>query len=120
MRGAIDETSRRRKKQVEYNTTHGITPRGVVKALKEIIDGVHAEPRGLATGTRRESLQAMEGDAEYTSLAPGALAKLLTRLEKQMYTHARNLEFEQAAALRDKIGLLRERNFRLIGGNTGD
>lgn len=120
MRGAIDETDRRRNKQLAYNATHGITPRGVVKALKEIIDGVHAVPRGNATGARREFIEAMEEGAEYTGLAPGALAKLLTRLEKEMYTHARNLEFERAAALRDKIRLLRERNFRLIGGQAGD
>lgn len=121
MRAAIDETERRRHKQTAYNQAHGITPRGVIKALKEIIDG--AQPAMPYTakrtrGARREFLQAMEEGAEYEALTPNALAKLLNRLEKEMYTHARNLEFEQAAALRDKIGVLRERNFGLVSSRS--
>jgi len=119
MRAAIDETERRRQKQKAYNEEHGITPVGVVKAIREIIDGVQqARP---APGRRPERagkryLEAAEEEAQYEAMAPDALAKLLNKLEKQMYTHARNLEFEQAAALRDKIHVIRSRKFGVIEG----
>jgi excinuclease ABC subunit B len=118
MRTAIDETERRRNKQREHNIAHSITPTSVIKAVKEIIDGVRPPP-AAAWGTpadRREYLEAAEQAAEYAALAPDALAKLLNRLEKEMYQHARNLEFEQAAALRNKIQSIRDRNFGLIQG----
>ena len=120
MRLAIDETDRRRQKQHAYNQEHGITPRSIVKAVKDIIDGVRPEPSPLrrASGQERVFLQAAEDAAEYEALAPDALAKLLNRLEKEMYQHARNLEFEQAAALRNKIQTIRQRNFGLIQGGT--
>jgi len=120
MRTAIDETERRRHKQEQHNLDHGITPASVVKAVKEIIDGVRPAPAPgwPGTGERREYLEAAEQAAEYAALAPDALAKLLTRLEKEMYQYARNLEFEQAAALRNKIHAIRERNFGLIQGGA--
>ncbi len=110
MRAAIDETERRRNKQLAHNAAHGIVARGIVKEVKEIIDGVHPARYGVK-GEGRVALSAAEEEGEYTGLAPNALARLLNKLEKQMHQHARNLEFEQAAALRDKIRLLRERNF---------
>ncbi|MBI3779316.1 MAG: excinuclease ABC subunit UvrB [Gammaproteobacteria bacterium] len=126
MRAAIDETGRRRQKQIAYNEAHGITPKGIVKAVKEIIDGV--SPAHPLFGTKnygsksahvgREFLRAAEEEAEYAAMAPDALAKLLNRLEKQMYTHARNLEFEEAAALRDKIQTIRSRQFGVIEGGS--
>ena len=113
MRAAIDETERRRAKQVTYNLTHGITPVGIVKEVKDIIDGVaYARPgRGEPA-----ALLAAEEAAEYELLSPDALARMLNKLEKQMYTHARNLEFEQAAALRNKIQAIKERNFGVAKG----
>jgi len=105
MRQAMEETGRRRAKQVSYNEKHGIIPRGIVKAVKDIIDGVQAgrmAPRGRAT-------RAAEEAAEYESMAPAELARAIGRLEKQMYAHARNLEFEKAAALRDRIQGIRSR-----------
>ena len=124
MRAAIGETERRRQKQIAYNTMHGITPKGIIKAVKEIIDGV--PPTHPLYGTKNygtksahaghEYLRAAEEEAEYAAMAPDALAKLLSKMEKQMYAHARNLEFEQAAALRDKIHVIRSRNFGLIEG----
>jgi len=113
MRAAIDETERRRAKQVTYNLTHGITPAGIVKEVKDIIDGVaYARPgRGEPA-----ALLAAEEAAEYELLSPDALARVLNKLEKQMYTHARNLEFEQAAALRNKIQAIKERNFGVAKG----
>ena len=124
MREAIGETDRRRQKQVDYNKTHGITPKGIIKAVKEIIDGVPETHPLYGTknyGTKsahagREFLNAAEEAAEYAAMAPDTLAKLLNKLEKQMYAHARNLEFEQAAALRDKIHTIRTRKFGVLEG----
>jgi len=113
MRAAIDETERRRAKQGTYNLKHGITPVGIVKEVKDIIDGVaYARP-----GRSEAKAQlAAEEAAEYELLTPDALARMLNKLEKQMYAHARNLEFEQAAALRNKIQSIKERNFGLAKG----
>ena len=124
MQAAIGETERRRLKQVAYNKTHGITPMGIIKAVKEIIDGVPPTHPLFGTknyGTKsahagREFLHAAEEEAEYAAMAPDALAKLLNKLEKQMYAHARNLEFEQAAALRDKLHTIRSRQFGVVEG----
>ncbi|MFP5349974.1 MAG: excinuclease ABC subunit UvrB, partial [Gammaproteobacteria bacterium] len=117
MRAALDETERRRQKQLAYNAAHGITPRGVVKAVKEIIDGVHSQRYPTKSGRgARGQLEAAEDAAAYAAMSADALAKLLNRLEKQMHQHARNLEFEQAAALRDKIRTLRDRSFGLLAG----
>jgi excinuclease ABC subunit B len=114
MRAAIDETERRRERQIIHNAEHGITPRTVVRAVRDIIDGVrYARPSG-----ERVELRAAESDADYRALAPDALGKLITRLEKQMYAHARNLEFEQAAALRDRIEAIRARNLALVEGGA--
>lgn len=120
MRTAIDETERRRHKQQEHNEAHGITPQSVVKAVRDIIDGARPAPMsgGDVASGGRVYLEAAEQAAEYAALAPDALAKLLNRLEKEMYQHARNLEFEQAAALRNKIHVIRERNFGLIQGDA--
>jgi len=115
MREAIDETERRRAKQLAYNAEHGIVARGIVKEVREIIDGVHPG-RYSREGARGPRLAAAEEGEEYVGLAPGALAKVLNRLERQMHQHARNLEFEQAAAVRDKIRRLRERNFGIARG----
>ena len=115
MRAAIEETQRRREKQLAYNREHGIVARGIVKEIKEIIDGVHPG-RYPKAGEGRAPVQAAEDDAEYAGLAPSALSKLLNKLEKQMHKHARNLEFEQAAAIRDKIRKIRERNFGIASG----
>ena len=108
MRVAMDETERRRAKQVTYNLTHGITPIGIVKDVKDIIDGVAYARSGRHDATQ---LLAAEETAAYQALAPQALARLLSKLEKQMYTHARNLEFEQAAVLRNKIQAIKSNNF---------
>ena len=100
MRRAIDETERRRAKQIEHNTAHGITARGVSKAVRELIDGVVA-PAG----------HDMLEDAVPTALLTDekALAREIKRLEKLMIDHARNLEFEQAAAARDALNALKNR-----------
>jgi excinuclease ABC subunit B len=124
MRAAVGETERRRQKQLTHNITRGITPKGIIKAVKEIIEGVSPTHPLFGTvnyGTNkahssREYLRAAEEEAEYASMAPNALAKLISKLEKQMYAHARDLEFEKAAAARDKIHTIRSRRFGLIEG----
>jgi excinuclease ABC subunit B len=115
MRAAIDETERRRAKQVTYNLTHGIIPVGIVKEVKDIIDGVAYARPGRSEPA---AMLAAEEAAEYESLSPDALARMFNKLEKQMYTHARNLEFEQAAALRNKIQAIKEHNFGVAKGTA--
>lgn len=117
MRAAIEETERRRCKQIAYNEAHGIRPRGIVKAVKEIIDGV--QPRTYPSRSRRRGAVtpvAAEEAAKYETMPPAALGRVFDKLEKQMYEHARNLEFEEAARLRDKIRAIRERQFRVVAG----
>ncbi len=121
MRQAIDETVRRRQKQTAYNETHGITPRTVSKAVKEIIEGVPGIRTGApARALGGERLRAAEEAAQYGRLAPDALSKLLAKLEKRMFNHAKNLEFEQAAAVRDQISAIKSGLFGVIegGGRT--
>jgi excinuclease ABC subunit B len=112
MRAAIDETTRRRERQTAHNREHGITPKSVQKAVRDIIEGV---PYGRGAGERVELLAA-EGEPDYKALAPDALGKLIVKLERQMYASARNLEFEKAAQLRDRIRAIRERNLALVEG----
>ncbi|HVW50599.1 MULTISPECIES: excinuclease ABC subunit UvrB [unclassified Trinickia] len=111
MRRAIDETERRRAKQIAYNERMGITPRGVVKRIKDIIDGVYN------ADDARAELKEMQQRAKFEDMSEKELAKELKRLEKQMMEHAKNLEFEKAAAARDQLAVLRERAF---GANVGD
>jgi excinuclease ABC subunit B len=118
MRQAMDETERRRQRQKDYNNTHGIEPQGITKAVKDIIDGVQPRmptARGRAPG-RRVRLAAAEEAADYAGMAPDALGRILQKLEKQMYQHAKNLEFEEAALVRDKIHVIRSRHLGMVGG----
>ncbi|WP_334120039.1 excinuclease ABC subunit UvrB [Limnobacter sp.] len=105
---AIGETTRRRNKQIEFNTENGITPRGVSKQIKELIDGVF-DPNA---SRQRKADKAME----VAPLGEKQLAKEIKRLEKAMLDHAKNLEFEKAAQARDQLGLLKEQLF----GSKGD
>jgi len=104
MRRAIDETERRRRKQIDYNRQHGITPRGIQKAVADIMEGAYATP----TSPARRAARLAERDPEYARLSADELAKTLAALEARMYRHAENLEFEEAAQLRDEIARLRE------------
>jgi excinuclease ABC subunit B len=102
MRRAMDETERRRNKQIAFNLEHGITPRGVVKRIKDIIDGVYD-----ADATRQE-LKAAQTVAEYKVLDEKTLTKRVKKLEKEMLDAAKNLEFEKAAELRDQLKQLKQ------------
>jgi excinuclease ABC subunit B len=105
MRRAIDETERRRARQIAFNEAHGITPRSVVKQIKEMIDGV------VSDKTAREDLKRAEVAAEVEALSEKDLGKRIKLLERQMLEHAKNLEFEKAARVRDQLALLREQAF---------
>jgi excinuclease ABC subunit B len=98
MQRAIDETERRRAKQVEYNREHGITPRSVRKAVQDIMEGA----RGPA-GPAQQFARVAEELVRYERMSPEQLEKEVARLEKAMFEHAHNLEFEEAARLRDQI-----------------
>ena len=113
MRRAISETDRRRTKQIAFNEAHGITPRGVVKRIKDMIDGVYS-----ASDVRTE-LKAAQERAKYENMPEKDLAKELKRLEKQMFDAAKNLEFEKAARLRDQLNLLKEQVFGADGAAEG-
>lgn len=105
MRRAIDETERRRAKQIAFNAEHGITPQTIRKAVADILEG--AAPG--APLRAREYAKIAEEAAEYASLRPAQMAKKIKALERAMYRHAKDLEFEQAAAIRDRIRELRGR-----------
>jgi excinuclease ABC subunit B len=107
MRIAMDETARRRAKQQAYNAERGITPQTIRKAVREIIDlgESTAPPARRRAAPSRDSVPAIPA-------SPGALGRRLAQLEERMYQHAENLEFEEAARLRDEIGALRERALR--------
>jgi len=111
MRRAMDETDRRRAKQVSFNTAHGIVAIGVQKRIKDIIDGIYdSESAG-------RELKAAQQQAHYDAMSEKDLGRAIKRLEKAMQEHARNLEFEQAAAARDELFRLREQAF---GANPPD
>jgi excinuclease ABC subunit B len=105
MRRAIDETERRRAKQVAHNLALGITPRSVLKKVKELIDGVYGD-KGA-----KDDLKAANEAAAIEALNEKDLGRRIKQLEKQMLDHARNLEFEKAARVRDQLALLREQAF---------
>lgn len=111
MRRAIDETERRRAKQIAFNEANGITPAGIKKEIRELIDGVYSPQEA------RLELQVAQEHAKYESMSEKQVSKEIKRLEKLMVTHAKNLEFEKAAQVRDQLGMLKE---QLFGANIGD
>ncbi len=98
---AIGETDRRRAKQVAYNEAHGITPKGVMKRIKDLIDGVYDATE----------MQAAQEEARYEVMSEKQLAREIKALEKKMLQHARNLEFEEAAKARDRLAELKKKAF---------
>jgi len=101
MKRAIAETDRRRAKQVTYNTRHSITPAGVMKRIKDLIDGVYDS----------SAMQAAQEEARYEAMSEKQIAREIKALEKKMVSHARNLEFEEAARVRDQLAELKKKVF---------
>jgi excinuclease ABC subunit B len=109
MQKAIGETDRRREKQTAFNLANGIEPRGVKKDVREMIDGVF-DPSASKSGSRSE------GEVvSYETMSEKQLAREIKRLEKQMFEHAKNLEFEKAAKVRDQLAVLRTKAFGASG-----
>ncbi len=111
MKRAIEETDRRRNKQLAFNVEHGITPRGIVKRIKDIIDGVYD------IDAERALIQSAEDQAHYDGMSERDLARELKKLEKLMLEHAKNLEFEKAAMVRDQLAQVRTKAF---GASSGE
>jgi len=112
MRRAIDETERRRNKQLAFNEANGITPAGIKKEIRELIDGVYSPQEA-----RLELAVAQEG-AKYESMSEKQVSKEIKKLEKQMIDHAKNLEFEKAAKVRDQLRVLKEQLFGAPGADS--
>jgi excinuclease ABC subunit B len=108
MQKAITETKRRRAKQIAYNKKHRITPRGVEKAVTSILEGAILEQSANQTYAK-----VAEKRADYAILSPDKLEKKIKQLQKTMYQHAENLEFEAAASLRDEIQRLQAERLKI-------
>ena len=104
MRRALDETDRRREKQIQHNRKHGITPKGIRKAVSDIMEGAYA----FGSSSSRRSSRVADDKLKYAAMGPDLLAKTIRALEQRMYKHADNLEFEEAARVRDEIAEIRE------------
>ncbi len=114
MKKAMDETERRRTKQIAHNEAHGITPRGIVKRVRDLIDGVYSEKAGKdAERLEQEAMQR----AQVEEMSEKDISREIKRLEKLMLEHARNLEFEQAARVRDQLTKLKDRAFGAPGSD---
>ena len=112
MTRAIGETERRRTRQVAHNLQHGITPRSIVKEVRDLIDGVYSEKAGKeADRLERDAMQR----AQVEEMSEKDVAREIKRLEKLMMEHARNLEFEKAARVRDQLAILKEQAFGAAG-----
>jgi len=115
MRRAMGETQRRRAKQVAHNTEHGITARSIVKQVRDLIDGVYSEKAGKeAEKLERDAMQR----AQVEDMSEKDISREIKRLEKLMLEHARNLEFEKAARVRDQLAILKEQAFGAPGSDN--
>ena len=110
MQYAIDETERRRQKQMEFNKDHGITPKGIIKAITDIMEGAYTDKATITKAYKKVA----EDAASYKSLSPELLMKKIKKLEEKMYQHARDLEFEEAAKVRDEIRILQIEGLGLV------
>jgi len=115
MQRALDEMQRRREKQIEFNKEHKITPLGITKAVTDIMDGGYSKSRN---NDRRKSRVA-EYSEDYAGQSPEVLMKKIKQLEEQMYKHARDLDFEEAAKLRDEIRNIEVSGLGIPGKRAG-
>jgi excinuclease ABC subunit B len=112
MKRAIDETERRRAKQIAFNAANGITPKGVQKKIKEMIDGVYSPAAAKAM------LEDAQETAKIEGMSEKQISKEIKRLEKLMVDHAKNLEFEKAAQVRDQLHVLKQQAFGAPGADN--
>jgi excinuclease ABC subunit B len=112
MHKAIGETERRRAKQVAFNEANGITPMGIKKEIRELIDGVYSPQEA------RVELMVAQEQANYEAMSEKQVSKEIKRLEKLMQDHAKNLEFEKAAKVRDQLHQLKQQLFGAAGDDT--
>lgn len=112
MKKAIGETERRRVKQISHNTLHGITPRSIVKQVKDLIDGVYSEKAGQEAD---KLAQAAIQKARFEDMSEKDISREIKRLEKLMMEYAKNLEFELAANVRDQLSMLKAQAFGATG-----
>lgn len=113
MKAAIDETNRRRQKQVEFNKAHNITPKTIKKRIADVMEGAYANVKSSKKKTRngRELSGIAEEAAQYKAMSPEQAVKKIKKLEEKMLQHARDLAFEEAAQVRDEIALIRAKIF---------
>ena len=114
MERAISETDRRRRIQIESNERNGVTPQTIQKQVRDIMEGARSAGKG-----RGRARRVAEPDTTYADLGPEQALKRIVQLEKKMYQHARDLEFEQAAQVRDEIDGLRRNGLGLADVRTG-
>ncbi len=108
MQAALDETGRRREKQLEYNAEHGVVPTSIVREIMDVMEGARSEPAPGDRKGRGKGLRVAEPIENYAALPPAQIAARIATLEQTMYQHARDLEFEDAARVRDEIRKLKE------------
>jgi len=118
MRRAIDETERRRAKQIAFNEANGITPKGVQKKIKELIDGVYSNAAQKAMLEGAQNAEDAAATAKVESMSEKQISKEIKRLEKLMVDHAKNLEFEKAAQVRDQLHVLKQQAFGAPGADN--
>ncbi len=115
MQRAIDETNRRRERQLIYNELHGITPLGIKKAVTDILEGAVIPGSRTKKKGKQSTADVIRDRAKVASLTPKQLEKLIKELETKMHEHAKNLEFESAASVRDELHRIKEQVFRFHG-----
>ncbi|TCO71782.1 excinuclease ABC subunit UvrB [Chromatocurvus halotolerans] len=111
MQRAMDETARRREKQVAHNLKHNITPIGIHKSVQDIMEGARRMPTKAKAKGRKVAEDSLAYSTDVAKLSPAALARRFTQIENQMHEHAKNLEFEEAASLRDQLAELKQQAF---------
>lgn len=115
MQYAIDETDRRRHIQSEFNKKHGITPKGIKKAITDILEGAYTDKKTISKSYQKVA----EDAAQYASMSPELLMKRIKKLEEKMYQHARDLDFEEAAKVRDEIKHIQNQQLGLDDKKAG-
>ncbi len=118
MQRAMDETDRRRNVQIEYNLKHNVTPTSIRKSVQDVMEGARADSTDFGYKPGKKKRGAEEAAPNLRMLSPEQIVREIKRLEAQMYKHARNLEFEEAAKIRDTIEKMKQQELGLVGGSA--